>query len=122
VKILLIDDDSPLSERLLGVLSELRDVHVEVHTPSDVDQSIDRLQPDVVLINIDKSAGRGLEMIRAIHGKRRDRAPIIMAIASSASIQYRASCHEAGAVYFFDGVREQDWLLDSLASIQEQIG
>jgi CheY-like chemotaxis protein len=124
VKILLIDDDSPLSERLVGVLSELTDVQVEVHKPSnlDVDQTITRLHPDVVLINIDQLRGRGPKIIRQIHGRRKERVPIIVAIASSASIQYRASCHQAGATYFFDSVREQEWLLDSLAQIREQLG
>jgi CheY-like chemotaxis protein len=124
VKVLLIDSNSPLSERLVGVLSELTDVQVDVHEPGDldVDRIITRLHPDVILINIDESRGRGLEIIRQIHGQRGERAPIIMAIASSASIQYRASCHEAGATYFFDRVREQEWLLDSLESIREQLG
>jgi hypothetical protein len=45
-----------------------------------------------------------------------------MAVAGSASIQYRASCLEAGAMYFFNLAREHDWLLESLASLREQVG
>jgi chemotaxis response regulator CheB len=124
VKVLLIDGQSPVSERLRGAISELSDVQVEMLEPDgvEVDERIARLHPDVVLIDIDESRSRGLEIIRRIHGKGAERGPVIMAIAGSTSIQYRASCLEAGAMYFFNRIREQDWLLESLTSLREQLG
>jgi len=124
VKLLLIASESPVRERLAAVISELPDVQVEIQQPGEeeMDRMIAQLRPDVVLIDIDHSRGRGLEIIKRIHGRRRERVPVIMAIASSTSLQYRTSCHEAGATYFFNRGREQDWLLDSLASIREQLG
>lgn len=102
----------------------MSDIQVEIQEPGEVevDRRITQLHPNVVLIDIDHSSGRGLEIIRQIHGRRGERVPVIMAIASSTSLQYRTSCHEAGATYFFNRGREQDWLLDSLASIREQLG
>jgi chemotaxis response regulator CheB len=124
VKVLLIASESPVRERLTDAISELSDIQVETQEPveEEVDRKITQLRPDVVLIDIDHSSGRGLEIIRKIHGRRGERVPVIMAIASSTSLQYRTSCHEAGATYFFNRGREQDWLLDSLASIREQLG
>jgi DNA-binding response OmpR family regulator len=124
VKTVLIASDSPTRSRLVDAISELADVHVEIQEPNEteVDVMVARRHPEVVLIDIDQSCGRGLQIIRQLHGQRGERAPVIMAIASSTSLQYRASCLEAGAMYFFNRVREQDWLLDSLASIQEQLG
>jgi len=124
VKVLLIASESPVRERLTDAISELSDIQVETQEPveEEVDRKITQLRPDVVLIDIDHSRGRGLEIIKQIHGRRGERVPIIMAIASSTSLQYRTSCHEAGATYFFNRIREQDWLLDSLASIREQLG
>jgi hypothetical protein len=45
-----------------------------------------------------------------------------MAIAATRSLRYRSSCLEAGAMFFFNAVREQDWLIESLDSIREQLG
>jgi chemotaxis response regulator CheB len=124
VKVLLIASESPVRERLAGAISELSDIQVKIQELSEeeIDRMIAQLRPDVVLIDIDHSRGRGLEIIKRIHGRRRERVPVIMAIASSTSLQYRTSCHEAGATYFFNRVREQDWLLDSLVSLREQLG
>ncbi len=122
--VLLIDHETPLRTRLAGAISELADVQLQIQEPgsSEVDTTITELRPDVVLIDIDESRGSGLEMIKRIRARRQERRPVIMAIASSASIRYRESCLEAGAMYFFNCMREQDWLLESLASIREQLG
>ena len=88
----------------------------------DLDRAIAQHHPDVILIDIDHAYGRGLEIIKRLHGQRGTGIPTIVAIASSSSLQYRANCHEAGATFFFDWVREQDWLLKSLAAIKEQLG
>jgi DNA-binding NarL/FixJ family response regulator len=123
VKVLLIESESPVRERLAREISELSDVSIEIQDPDDVGVAgtIAQLRPDVVLIDIDHSCGRGLEIIERFHGQRTEGTPIIVAIASSNSLQYRASCHKAGAAFFFNRLREQDWLLDSLVAIQEQL-
>ena len=123
MKVLLIAADSPVRERLAEAISELPGIHIEIREPGDIAvNGTDRaLLPDVVLIDIDQSHGRGLDIIRRYHGLQEERAPVIMAIASSSSLLYRESCLDAGAIYFFNSEREQDWLLQSLASIQEQL-
>jgi len=107
----------------MEAISELSDVNVEVGEPdgAEVDQTITQIHPDVVLIDIDQSHGIGLEIIKLAGGQRGKRVPVVMAIASSANLQYRASCLRAGALYFFDHVREQDRLVDSLESIRDQL-
>jgi len=124
VKVLFIGSESPVRERLVGEIEELTDVQVEILDSRDVDldRTIAQLHSDVILIDIDHAYGKGLEIIKRHHGRGAAGTPIIVAIASSNSLQYRASCHEAGATFFFNSVREQDWLLKSLATIQEQLG
>ena len=123
MKVLLLDIESPVSERLMGEISELPDMEVKIQEPSDWDpeHTVAEPRPDVVLVDIDHSRGHGLQIIRRLRGQSREKAPVIMAISSSPSLQYRASCLDAGAMYFFNRIREQEWLLDSLASIREQI-
>ena len=123
MKVLLIESESPVRERLMRDISELSEVQVEIQEPDDagVDRTIAQLHPDVVLIQVDNSRGRGLEIIKRLQGRRAEATPIIIAIASSSSLQYRASCHKAGAAFFFNRLREHDWLLDSLVVIQEEL-
>jgi chemotaxis response regulator CheB len=124
VKVLLVANASPVRERLAGAISEILDIQLEIREPEgeEVARTITKVHPDVVLVDVDQTHGQGLEIIRQIHARRSECDPVIMAMASSSSLQYRASCLKAGAMYFFDRVREQDWLMDSLASIREQLG
>lgn len=87
MKVLFIADESPVRERLAGVISELPDIQVEIGEPRqmEVDQMITQIHPDVVLIDIDLSGGRGLEIIRQTHRQREEHVPVIIAIANSAS-------------------------------------
>ena len=123
MKVLLIEGEAPVRERLVGGILELPDVQVKIQDPGDVElgRTVSQLHPDVVLIDIDHSYGRGLEIIKRLHRRRGKGIPIVVAIASSHCLQYRRSCHEAGATFFFDWVHEQDWLLKSLATIQEEL-
>jgi chemotaxis response regulator CheB len=124
MRALLIAHGSPVRERLARAISELPDILVEIQEPGDAEvcRTILRLQPDVVLIDIEQTNGLGLQMIRQIHGLRGQKTPVIMAFALSASLHYRAVCHEAGATYYFDVLHEQDWLLESLESVRGQLG
>jgi len=123
VKALLIANESPVRSRLAETISELPDVHLEVKDPNnDADQILLQFHPDVIMIDIDQTQGHGLELIRRFREGRKERSPVIMALASSGSLYYRESCLAAGAMYFFNLAREQDWLLESLASLREQPG
>lgn len=123
MRIVLVAGDSPVRTRLAAMLAELPDLHLEVVGSSvDVDQIILQRNPDVVLIDIDQTNGHGLEIIRKLHERSSENTPVIMAIAMSPSLRYRARCLEAGAMYFFNAVREQDWLLESLLSVRVQLG
>jgi chemotaxis response regulator CheB len=123
MKTMLIAEASPVRTRLAEILSELPNVQVEMEGPFvDADLIMTKFNPDVVLIDIDLTQGHGLEIIRKFHEGLSGGTPVIVAIANSRSLRYRASCLEAGAIYYFNAVREQEWLLDSLASIREQLG
>jgi len=123
MNVILLGSESPLSKRVIQEVSELSNVKVRIQEPSDWDQ--ERMEaeprPDVILVDIDQSQGFGLDIIRRLRGRPGAWGPVIMAISSSPSLQYRASCHEAGAAFFFNRLREHDWLLDSLVAIQEEL-
>jgi chemotaxis response regulator CheB len=123
LRAILVSSESPVTSRIAEMLSEVADLQLEIEGPNvDAVQVMTRFTPDVVVIDIDLTKGHGLEIIKKFHQGVGDYAPVIMAIAISRSLRYRATCLEAGAMYYFNAVSEQQWLLDSLASIQEQLG
>jgi len=108
--------------RLAEMISELPDIQLEVtDLRVEAELILPEFDPDVILIDIDQTQGQGLEVIRQFRQGGSESSPVIMALAGSGSLHYRANCLAAGAMYFFNLERELEWLLDSLASIQEQL-
>jgi two-component system, NarL family, response regulator DevR len=124
MKVLLIDDESPVRERLMEAMSEVPGVQVDVAASlSEGDaEAIQASRPDVAVVDVHISQGRGLDLIRKIRTQFGANPPIIVAIANVSSVQYRVRCHEAGATYFFNRVREQEMLLESLSTLSEELG
>ena len=123
MKALLIARESPVRFRLAEMISELPGIQLEVtdlHVEAEL--ILPEFHPDVILIDIDQPQAQNLEAIRRLRKGGSERSPVIMALAGSGSLHYRAGCHDAGAMYFFNLERELEWLLDSLASIREQQG
>ena len=115
-----VPDPGAFSGGNLGII----DVQIKIQVPDDpgVDKTITQLHPDVVLIDIDHSQGKGIETIRKLHGRQAKRGQSSWRLPARIPFQYRASCHEAGAMFFFKiSCVEQDWLMKSLAAIQEQL-
>ena len=97
-------------------------MQVEICEPDGLkDRKIMEVHPDVILIDMDQSRGRGLKNYQTIP----------QATERTCSCHYGDWQHRFAAIpgelrggwamYFFDRVREQDWLIDSLASIREQL-
>ena len=74
--------------------------------------------PDVIVIDI-RMPGGALDLVRAI--KSSAHPPVVIALSSSASLQYRAACHRAGAEYFFDKVNEQARLVEAVVELQKEL-
>jgi two-component system, NarL family, response regulator DevR len=121
--LVLIGRESPVRERLVANLRELPGVEVVVLAPGadDIRSTMLARDPEAVLIDIQQAQAGGLRLIRAIRGLRSGRSPVIIALSSSASIQYRTKCHEAGATFFFDTAGDQELLLGAVQSIGQEI-
>jgi DNA-binding NarL/FixJ family response regulator len=121
MKVMLIDGAEAVRERLSGVLSDLPgiEVMIQVTGTETLFPIIQRNRPDVVIIDINMTGGRGLDLIRGIREK--GEYPVVIVLSSSSNLQYRRKCIEAGAMYFFDKVREQDWLFDTVLALKEEL-
>ncbi len=120
MKLLIIDDADAVRPRLADALAEIEGISVFSCAPraGGIIQTIADRNPDVIVIDIGMPGG-ALDLVRAIkHGTH---PPVVIALSSSSSIQYRAACHSAGAEYFFDKVREQARLLEAVADLQKEL-
>ena len=120
MKLLIIDNADAVRPRLADALSEIDGLEVSTYAPRTggiIQRILDR-KPDVVVIDISMPGG-ALDLVRAIKSGRH--APIVIALSSSATIQYRAACHNAGAEFFFDKVREQSRLVEAVTELQHEL-
>ena len=121
--LVLIGHESPVRERLIESLRELPGVEVVALAPGadDIQSTLLELAPEAVLVEIQQAQAGGLGLIRAIKRLQSIRPPVIIALSSPASLQYRVKCHEAGAAFFFDTAGDQELLLGAVQSIESEI-
>jgi len=102
-----IVEDSPLvSSRMAVMLGGLHGVRVvgQADNASQAIESILRLQPDIVTLDLRLREGSGLDVLRMV--KRSQHPPIVMILTNYTDIQYRNRCRAFGADYFFDKTME----------------
>ena len=120
MKLLIIDDEDAVRSRLADSLGEIQGLEVSSCAPraGGINQRILEGKPDVIVIDI-RMPGGALDLVRTI--KSGTHPPIVIALSSSSSIQYRAACHRAGAEYFFDKIREQERLVEAVVELQKEL-
>jgi DNA-binding NarL/FixJ family response regulator len=119
VKVLLADDSKLMRERLAVQLCELERVELvgeTDHIPELLEQ-IQRLKPDVVVLDIHMPGGNGIQALEAI--KREPESPVVIMLAMLPYPQYRKKCLETGAEFFFDKATEFDLVMQALKQLQD---
>lgn len=121
MKVSLIDDAETIRERLAEILAELPGIEIAIHVPGTEELllHIRENRSDVVIVDVNMASGRGLDLIRSIREK--GNFPVVIVLSSSSNLQYRRKCLEAGAMYFFDKVSEQDGLMHAIVALQEEL-
>ncbi|MBI1993922.1 MAG: response regulator transcription factor [Deltaproteobacteria bacterium] len=101
-------------ERLKVMLGELKDVQIigETEDYAEAAESILRLKPDGVILDVHLSGGGGIEVLEEI--KKNEPSPVVIMLANHPSFEYRKICQELGANYFFDRSTELDKIVDLL--------
>jgi chemotaxis response regulator CheB len=122
MRTILFARESPVRSRLAQMIAELRGIQLDVEDP-DLEKAysiVRKVHPSVIVVDVDAAHGHGLEIIRRCSAHE-GQGTVVMAIANSRSLEYRASCLAAGALFFFNPEREEYWLLDALESLREQV-
>ena len=118
MKVLLADDSKLVRERLAVQLCELDRVELVGKTEHIVEslELIQRLKPDVVVLDIHILGGNGIQALEAI--KKEPGSPVVIMLAMLPYPQYRKKCLEAGAEFFFDKATEFDLVMQALKQLQ----
>ncbi len=105
---MIVDDSRIVRERLIAMLNELPGVEIVGQAASvpEAIETIRRLMPDTVILDIRMPGGTGLDVLRDI--KQLDPAPLVIVLTNYAAPAYREKCRQAGADFFFDKSTEFD--------------
>jgi DNA-binding NarL/FixJ family response regulator len=115
--VFIVDDSPVVRDRLAVLLSELPNVEVvgQADIAFEAIDSIRKLRPSVVVLDISMPGGSGLHVLETI---KQDR-PEVMAIllTNFAHDQYRQKCLQLGADYFFDKSTEFERVIEVLRQL-----
>lgn len=105
VNVLVVDNSAVLCAGITGLLSGLKGITLisEAHDAQEAWRAIGELHPDVVTLDIQLSGG-GIHLLKKI--KQQRRAPVVIMLTNSSSLQYRERCKEAGVDFFLDKATE----------------
>lgn len=111
---LIADDSKVLRTRLVEMLSEIQGLTVVGQAEEAVGavKAIEKLHPDVVIMDIRMPGGGGIKALEAI--KQNKLKPLVIILTNYPFSQYRKKCMEKGADYFFSKSTEMEYLMDTL--------
>lgn len=102
MKVFITDDSKIVVERMADLLKGVAGVEIvgQAGNPLEAVLSIERTNPDAVILDLQMPGGSGLEVLRAI---RRGHPGVKVLICTNFPYpQYRDECLAAGANYFLD--------------------
>lgn len=115
MKILIIDDSPLLCGKLTNLINE--NLAVEqmdcVHRAEGAIERIEKVRPDVVILDIRLPDGNGIDLLKEI--KERSLAAKTIMFTSYAYPHYRKKCLSAGADYFFNKSSEFERVIEFLS-------
>jgi DNA-binding NarL/FixJ family response regulator len=114
MRVLIADDSHLLVERLVAALDEVGGIEIvgQVGTAAQASEAIQRLKPDVVILDICMPGGSGIDVLE---GMRKDQlSPTVVVLTNYGQAQYRKKCLESGATFFFDKSSEFEKVADVL--------
>lgn len=108
IKLFIVDDSLIVRERLVTMLNELVGIEI-VGQAENVIKAINgirKLQPEVVILDLQLPGGSGIEVLRNI--KQMETAPLVIILTNYPYQKHRQKCLDAGADFFLDKSIEFD--------------
>jgi len=101
MRFLIADDTDVLRARLVDIISEIKGTEIvgEARNLEEVMEAVEKLSPDVVILDIRMPGGNGFTALEQI--KKRENPPIVIMFTNYPFLQYRKRSMVLGADYFF---------------------
>lgn len=114
MKVLIVDDSKILRERLIERISKMDNVEVIdwAETSNEATESIKRLEPDFVILDIKLKSGTGIDVL--CNMKQMKINTEVAVFTSYPYPHYRKRCQEEGANFFFNKSSEFEELFKSI--------
>jgi DNA-binding NarL/FixJ family response regulator len=108
IKVFIADDSLIVREHLVTMLDELAGIEIvgQAENVTEAIGAIQRLCPDVVILDIRMPGGSGIDVLQNI--KQNEAAPIVIILTNYPYPGYRQKCLQAGADFFLDKSTEFD--------------
>ena len=114
MRIFIADDSELLRVRLVDMLSEIEGIEIigQAQDSLDAIESIERLNPHVVILDVRLPQGNGIKVLETI--KKNLQSPKVIIFTNYPYPQYRKRYMDAGADFFFDKSTEFEELVDTV--------
>ncbi len=102
MRVLIADDSDILVERLVAALRKVSGVEVvgRAWTGAGAVETMWRLKPDVVILDLCMPGGSGIEVLEGLKTDQLN--PLVIVLSNYGQSQYRKKCLATGASFFFD--------------------
>ncbi len=120
MKVFIVDDSALVRERIIAMISEHPGIEIigQAKNAQESINSILKLKPDVVILDIRMPGGNGIEVLENI--KKNNYAPTTIILTNYPYPQYRKKCMEAGADYFFDKSTEFNKIIEVIKKLIQE--
>ena len=100
--VFIADDSVLVRERLAALVSECEGSELVGQAGNAIEaiEAIERLRPDVVILDVHMPGGSGLQVLHQI--KQTPAEPVVIMLTAFSHPQHERRCLEAGADYFLD--------------------
>ena len=119
--VFIVDDSIHIVDALTTMLSELERINVVGFAREAAEASfyIRRLQPDIVILDIQLQRGTGIDVLETM--KKKQPSPVAIMLTNYPTGPYRTKCQSLGADYFFDKSSEFEKVADVCQSLAHWI-
>jgi DNA-binding NarL/FixJ family response regulator len=122
LRVFIADDSPPVADMLTELIASPGKVEVigVGASESGVIDSIRRLKPDVVVLDLQLESGSGTNVVRAVRATPELASVRLMITSNHTSPQLKAGCLALGADAYFDKVKELGALTERLGELAAQ--